>query len=60
MCRSNIAPAAASPLAALLADMAAELAAREGVDPTQVRIGPVDFGDEHPEQPINPEGSFND
>jgi hypothetical protein len=46
MCRANIAPAAAQPLAALLTDMAAIIAEWEGVDPGEVRIGPVDFGDE--------------
>lgn len=45
MCRSNIAPAAAEPLAALLTDMIAVLAEQLGVDPAAVRVGPVDFGD---------------
>lgn len=46
MCRADVATDAAVPLAALLVDMAAVLAAAEGVDPASARIGPVDFGDE--------------
>jgi hypothetical protein len=46
MCRADVDDAAAEPLAALLRDMAAVLAARAGVDPATVRIGPVDFGDD--------------
>lgn len=52
MCRADIAPAAQAPLAALLVEMAAKLAAEHGHDPADVRIGPVDFGPEH--QPTEP------
>lgn len=44
MCRADVAEQAARPLATLLREMAAVLAAREGADPASVRIGPVDFG----------------
>lgn len=53
MCRADVSPPAAGPLAAMLVDMARVLADREGVDPATVRIGPVDFGDEHA-QPDRP------
>jgi hypothetical protein len=46
MCRSIIVPAARQPLAAILRDMARMLAAREGLSPDDVQIGPVDFGAE--------------
>src|SRR5438034_930727 len=46
MCRADIAPLAAGPLAALLMAIAERLAAAEGITPGEVRIGPVDFGDE--------------
>lgn len=46
MCRADVNPAAAGPLATLMVDIADVLAAREGVDRSAVRIGPVDFGDE--------------
>ncbi len=46
MCRADVAPAAQAPLAAVLLDMAAALAAQEGFDPADVLIGPVDFGPE--------------
>jgi hypothetical protein len=45
MCRADVAPHAAGPLAALLLDMAATLAKAAGVEPENVRIGPVDFGE---------------
>lgn len=44
MCRADLSPVAAVPLARLLTDMAAALADLEGTDPAAVRIGPVDFG----------------
>jgi hypothetical protein len=50
MCRADIAPQASTALAAILASMATVLAEREGADPAAVRIGPVDFGDEHEEE----------
>ena len=50
MCRADVHDQAVKPLAVLLVDMARVLAAREGVDPDSVRIGPVDFGGEHEEQ----------
>jgi hypothetical protein len=37
-------------LPAILVSMATALAEREGADPAAVRIGPVDFGDDHEEQ----------
>lgn len=46
MCRADVTPAAEATLAKLLTDMAAVIAAQEGVDPHDVRIGPVDFGPE--------------
>lgn len=49
MCRADVAPEAQAPLARLLVDMAAALAELEGLDPADVRIGPVDFGPEHNE-----------
>lgn len=44
MCRADVAKQAVRPLAAVLKEIAATLAQREGVDPASVRIGPVDFG----------------
>jgi hypothetical protein len=51
MCRSNVAPATAGPLAAILSTIAAVLADEAGVDPSSVRIGPVDFGEEEEPSP---------
>lgn len=44
MCRADVTPAAQPILAAVLLEMAASLARREGFDAAHVRIGPVDFG----------------
>jgi hypothetical protein len=46
MCRADVAPAAEPVLASILVEMAAALAAMEGLDARDVRIGPVDFGPE--------------
>lgn len=46
MCRADIAPDARQPLARVLSDIAAALAAQDGVPASDVRIGPVDFGPE--------------
>lgn len=46
MCRSSVTPAAAPLVADLLKQIAAKLARECGCDPGEVRIGPVDFGDE--------------
>lgn len=46
MCRADVHPDAQAPLAALLTDMAHAIAEAEGIDPADVRIGPVDFGPE--------------
>lgn len=51
MCRADVADTAELPLAALLVDLARAIADAEGVDPGQVRIGPVDFGPEDKESP---------
>lgn len=55
MCRSDVAPHAVEPLAALLLDMATTLAKTAGVEPEDVRIGPVDFGEigEHAASPMS-------
>lgn len=55
MCRADVTASAAEPLAAILVDMARVLADREGVNPAEVRIGPVDFGDEDHEQRRRPQ-----
>jgi len=47
MCRADVAEGAIRPLAQVLATMARVLAERAGVDPREVRIGPVDFGEPH-------------
>lgn len=44
MCRADVAEAAQAPLAAVLLEMAENLAAMVGADPRDVLIGPVDFG----------------
>lgn len=44
MCRSDVDARAAEPLAVVLAEIAAALAAQSTVYPSSVRIGPVDFG----------------
>jgi hypothetical protein len=46
MCRADVAVEAQAPLASILVEMATALAAMEGHDPADVRIGPVDFGPE--------------
>lgn len=46
MCRSDIDRNAEAALAVLLTQLAAAIAHRDGVDPRDVRIGPVDFGSE--------------
>jgi hypothetical protein len=48
MCRSAIREEARLPLARMLTDMAERLAEIHGVDPADVRCGPVDFGDAEP------------
>jgi len=54
VCRADVDPAAAVPLATLMADIAVVLAEREGVDPAEVRIGPVDFGNDEGHPPAAP------
>lgn len=51
MCRADIAPAARPLLGQILGDMAAALADQAGVPASEVRIGPVDFGDHETGQP---------
>jgi hypothetical protein len=55
MCRADVVPSAVAPLAALLSDMRDRLAEVEGVDPANVRVGPVDFGTESGFQHEEPE-----
>lgn len=45
MCRADIAPAARPLLGQILAGMATALADESGVPASEVRIGPVDFGE---------------
>ena len=51
MCRSDVAPIVALPLAALLTEMGSVLASESGVDPGEILIGPVDFGVPMEERP---------
>lgn len=46
MCRADVHPAAAGTLASILREMRAALADMIGIDPEQISIGPVDFGEE--------------
>lgn len=45
MCRADIAPAVRGLLGQILAGMATALADESGVPASEVRIGPVDFGE---------------
>jgi hypothetical protein len=49
MCRADVAPDAREATERLLLDMRQALADHEHVDPSSIRIGPVDFGS--PQEP---------